>query len=430
MADIVPTSSLVDVRYGPDAHQRYDVAKHSVTDPTGNPCILWRHGGGWNTNDKRQPFFRSQRGNNLFEVLLNNHRGPNDMHFTCISYETRQAAWGSPLQSKVYIPASGSVTGASWAHTTGVLTFTDGFANYTFRTGDVFVATGGVGVTTGTYPVLNKVGSNAITLDADTIAAGDLGAVVQGYVLSSLGASVTGWYDEQTTCPCYFPDTFEDTKRAILHVKQNAATLGIDPNKIVIGGSSAGAVMAMWSQFTEPMVQPAQKADTRQTRYLGTGGVDSRCCGTLLHILPTDFRKAADGTTESVTYSAWNNLFGVSGSSATEAGLIPASARAAVSLQHYVENKLMRWAPQLNYLTYETFSGSDTKPFTTGHEGIQFDILMAAARRAGVDQFFGGNKAVGTTNIPPGEECYQAMVRMCQTPTGSIARPYPVGASR
>lgn len=84
---------LKDVRWGDDFAQTFDVLRHPVRDPGGNPVLVYRHGGGATLRDKRLPWIASGNGNPL-AFYCNNISSP---HFDVISIGTRQAAWDLPM---------------------------------------------------------------------------------------------------------------------------------------------------------------------------------------------------------------------------------------------------------------------------------------------------------------------------------------------
>lgn len=90
MATLTPYQR--DVFYGPSIHQSYDIYRHPVRDPGGNPVIVYRHGGGWASNDKRDI---SVDGNspNRFATYVLSQTAATDTHFDIVSIETRQRSF-------------------------------------------------------------------------------------------------------------------------------------------------------------------------------------------------------------------------------------------------------------------------------------------------------------------------------------------------
>lgn len=86
------TPQVVDRRWGPSVHHRYDVLQHPVRDHGGNPAIIWRHGS-FGGSDKRVPWIASGAGNALAHYLNQSAR---EVHFDFISVGLRQGAWNNP----------------------------------------------------------------------------------------------------------------------------------------------------------------------------------------------------------------------------------------------------------------------------------------------------------------------------------------------
>lgn len=102
MAALTPTANYIDLPYGPEFHQRFDVYRHSVRDPGGNPCIIVRHPGGWGTGDKRAVSKNGQDQSNNIATQCLSQIAPNAPHFDVISIETRQTVWDSPTASATF----------------------------------------------------------------------------------------------------------------------------------------------------------------------------------------------------------------------------------------------------------------------------------------------------------------------------------------
>lgn len=276
------TPTTADVVYGPDPHHRFDHFKHPVRDRGGNPAIIVRHGGGWNTRDKR---LVSQDGDELgiFAQYVLSRTGANDTHFDVISIETRQERWDTPVS-------------------------------------------------------------------------------VSGYSI-----------DEPPTTATYYPGSFDDVKRATVAIKALADTLTIDPDRLALCGSSAGAVMAMWSQVTAPRTAAyyAGSVDTTATRYpeaesaplLGVPrdpqAIDSRVRAVYAIEPVFDFRLR--GSTETVLPSQWRGALGYKTNSTTGAffAAIPAALRNAISIGAYIEAGQTRgWVPTFCSYATDVFGGT------------------------------------------------------------------------
>lgn len=201
-------------------------------------------------------------------------------------------------------------------------------------------------------------------------------------------------YNEACTVPTYFPDSWNDYKRAILHIKANAQTLGINPNKIIAGGTSAGACIALWSQVTEPMRSDFLQVSSN-VRTVGTNlraadalslerGLDSRVRGVWYHTGLPDFRKF--GSVETVTGSNWYEIYGVGNTTAHAA--LSAAAREAISVSSYIERGTPYWVPTYAfYLTtrksfancaYDAAAGT-----LTANAGTPFDANNYPSYQAG-----------------------------------------------
>jgi acetyl esterase/lipase len=88
-----------------------------------------------------------------------------------------------------------------------------------------------------------------------------------------------------------FPAPLDDVRRGLRHVRANAAALGIDPERIVLLGLSAGAHLAMLAHVARGIaeLEPDLPADLR--------GVSEDVCGVMAHFGPYDLarRRAAAG---------------------------------------------------------------------------------------------------------------------------------------
>ncbi len=84
----------------------------------------------------------------------------------------------------------------------------------------------------------------------------------------------------------------QDVKRAIVWMKDNAATLGVNPDTIVVGGGSAGAHLALLAAYT---------ADNPQFTPLELGGKDLSVCGVVSLYGPTDLKAMYYHTNQQIT---------------------------------------------------------------------------------------------------------------------------------
>jgi hypothetical protein len=96
MADLTP--QILDRRWGEDFHERLDILQHSTRLAGGNPCVIFRHGGGASAGDKRYPWVHNNTGNPL-ATYLNQLSAPGITPFDVISVGTPQASWGSPISA-------------------------------------------------------------------------------------------------------------------------------------------------------------------------------------------------------------------------------------------------------------------------------------------------------------------------------------------
>lgn len=189
---------LKDIRWGSDFAQTFDVLRHPVRDPGGNPVLVYRHGGGATLRDKRLPWIASGNGNPL-AFYCNNITSP---HFDVISIGTRQAAWDLPMGSS---PKN------------------DDF----------------------------------------------------GWQAPKLGRSV------------FPPHVWDEFKLAIIAIKARAADLGINPNKIIVMGTSFGADTFITLALTPPI------SGTGISRFNGeTRGFDSTVAGVIAHQIAVDLRNS------------------------------------------------------------------------------------------------------------------------------------------
>ena len=285
MPALTPTTQ--DTFYGPSIHQSYDVYRHSVRDPGGNPVIIYRHGGGWAGNDKRDIGVDANAPNRLAAYLLA-RTAPTDTHFDIISVESRQRSFSS----------SGAAFG----------------------------------------------------------------------------------YDQPSEMPSYFPEAWDDVKLAIVHIKQNAASLGIDPKKVVLWGNSAGATTLWWSQLTAPLV---------------VNGVDSRALAMMFEKPLVDFRRDGAGveTYSSETDNFYDYVFG------TDFGLnqypgadLSTATRNAASIAWYYETNQLTYAipamvlagPQQNSISARTNGPNEIVPITAGRfsEFVTTDKVQVTAGQA------------------------------------------------
>lgn len=93
MADLTP--DVLDLRWGDHTSERLDILRHPIRRSGGNPAIVFRHGGGAEAGDKRQPWLNNAPGNPLASWIYA-LAGPTVVPFDFISVETPQASFNSP----------------------------------------------------------------------------------------------------------------------------------------------------------------------------------------------------------------------------------------------------------------------------------------------------------------------------------------------
>lgn len=156
-------------------------------------------------------------------------------------------------------------------------------------------------------------------------------------------AGATYGFAEPLDRPSHFPENFEDLKLAVVSIKSQAKSLGIDPQKLVLVGMSAGATMAWWSQLTAPMVANGRSSVDTYTGDASTaGGYDSRVRAVVAIAVPTDFR-VQPGNIENydLTTFPFQSVFGRFANAYVT--LLPAKLRAAASVTAYYEAGETQW---------------------------------------------------------------------------------------
>lgn len=156
-------------------------------------------------------------------------------------------------------------------------------------------------------------------------------------------AGATIGYAEPLDRPSHFPENFEDIKLAVVAIKSQSKTLGIDPSKIVLVGLSAGATMAWWSQLTAPMVSNGRgTVDSYTSDGSTAGGYDSRVRAVVAIAVPTDFRIQPGGIENyDLTTFPFQSVFGRFANAKVPE--IPAKLRAAASITAYYEAGETQW---------------------------------------------------------------------------------------
>lgn len=83
---------------------------------------------------------------------------------------------------RINLRASVTITGATWAESTRLLTKTAGFTSYTLVQGDQFQVTSGTGATVGYYPIQSRSSADAIVLQTSIGAAADTQTNIAGTI--------------------------------------------------------------------------------------------------------------------------------------------------------------------------------------------------------------------------------------------------------
>jgi acetyl esterase/lipase len=99
----------------------------------------------------------------------------------------------------------------------------------------------------------------------------------KGYVTFSLNYRLEspGCSGNDSNCSQAITEAFEDAQTAVRFVRVNAATYGVDPSRIAIGGSSAGAITALnvgYSSVQDPAAK-VSAAVSLSGAYLPVSGV-------------------------------------------------------------------------------------------------------------------------------------------------------------
>lgn len=89
------TPTRLDVRWGADFHARVDMFQHPTRLPSGNPVMVYRHGGGGWLYDKRLPWTAL----GTFNVLANWLMQQSELPFDFWSVGSPQYDWSAPIPS-------------------------------------------------------------------------------------------------------------------------------------------------------------------------------------------------------------------------------------------------------------------------------------------------------------------------------------------
>lgn len=188
--------------------------------------------------------------------------------------------------------------------------------------------------------------------------------------------------------PSLYPDGFNDTACAVQFIKDNAASFGINPSKVVLFGSSAGGTNALHTAFrrSQPYFAKTSPAMPRRFAYRSSSSV----AAVVNFIGPIDFRYDEEEGTETWTYNhntaGWSGLFG---HSLTDSGAEWSSAeldavKEAASPLAYIEMPVLEQRPSGVYSVYNATSPTG-KPYANLHASEQAAILHAALDAAGIE---------------------------------------------
>ena len=78
--------------------------------------------------------------------------------------------------------------------------------------------------------------------------------VAEGYAVASINYQLApqGLGSYHANLKASFPQNLQDVKSAVRYLRKNAATYGIDPDRIALMGASAGAHLAVLAAYTQP----------------------------------------------------------------------------------------------------------------------------------------------------------------------------------
>ena len=92
------------------------------------------------------------------------------------------------------------------------------------------------------------------------------------------------------SAPLYkVPDAASDVRAAVRHIKANAATYGLDPDRLGVYGGSAGGHLSLLLGLN-PEAQPATSEGFRGPRYLADASTDASLAAVVALFPPVDLR--------------------------------------------------------------------------------------------------------------------------------------------
>lgn len=187
--------------------------------------------------------------------------------------------------------------------------------------------------------------------------------------------------------PSYYPDPMDDTARAVQFIKDNASTFDIDPNKVVLFGSSAGGTNALHTAFRRSLPYFARTSSAMPRRFAYRSSSSVAAVVNFLGVV--DFRYDTAEGVETWAYNhntnGWSYLFG---HSLTDGGAEWGSAdmdivKEAASPLALIERSPLEQRTNGVYSVYANTTPTG-KPYVNLHAAEQAAILHAALDEAGI----------------------------------------------
>jgi hypothetical protein len=179
----------------------------------------------------------------------------------------------------------------------------------------------------------------------------------------------------------YGMDAVADMQRGIASIKAMHRVYNFDPNKVIVGGESAGATLAALSQLVRPRLGSGRSSTGIESLY-DPDTFDSTCRGVLYSEGPVDVDM------DYFHFSRTGPFLGVSTTDSGEITAMSSRVTDALSVIRYFERNELANYPGM-FVNF-TRAGNGTKPLgnvaTSGsdpHDAIQYTELMAAAATAG-----------------------------------------------
>lgn len=180
--------------------------------------------------------------------------------------------------------------------------------------------------------------------------------------------------------PSYYPDPMDDTAAAVQYIKDNASTFGINAQKIVLFGASAGGTNALHTAFRRSLPYFPTVSPGYPRRFARRSSSNVAAVINFLGVI--DFRYDEAEAVETWTYNhntnGWSSLFG---HSLTDGGAEWGSSdmnqnKIAASPLALLEKSNLEASCRGVYSVYNATS-SDTKPWDNLHASEQAAILHA-----------------------------------------------------